>query len=318
MPINRRSTRVLARTDSHTIERVESVVVIGTGVMAPGIAAACVAAGASVTIAGRSADHASAAAREAGAGVRAAPMDADTFAGCELAIETVLENLEVKLDVLAQVERWLEPDAVIATNTSSLPIATLALALDRPEHFAGLHFLNPAAVTAVVEVVPGPDTSIATLDRLAILVQHMGKFPIVLRRDYPGFIWNRIQMAVMRECLHLLDEGVADLQAIEAAVSDGLAPRWVAAGPLATSDLGGSATFRVIASELFGQLSDSASVSERLGPGFYRWSGETRDAIKELRNDALRAGRAFAERRRTVTPQQRNDHKLGSDGSGVG
>jgi 3-hydroxybutyryl-CoA dehydrogenase len=271
--------------------------------MAPGIAAACAAAGASVTIAGRDAARARAAAELAGDRVRAAEIEEDAFAGCDLVIESVLEDLTVKRELLSRLEEWLEPDAVIATNTSSLPVSSLASTLASPARFAAFHFLNPAALTTVVEIVPGPATAPETINLLVDLAGRMQKLPLVLRRDYPGFIWNRLQMAVIRECVHLLDEGVADLAAIDAAVSDGLAPRWIAAGPLGTSDLGGSATFRLVAEQLFGKLSSDSAVSGSLGPGFYRWTDESAGAVKELRAEAIRAGRAFAERRRNVYPE---------------
>jgi 3-hydroxybutyryl-CoA dehydrogenase len=279
--------------------------VIGTGTMAPGIAAACASAGLDVTIVGRDRGRAAAAAAVAGTGsspIEAGPIEEASFAGCDLVVETVLENLELKLELLARIEPWLGDDAVIATNTSSLGLDELASALARPERFAALHFLNPADRTAVVEVVPCERTAEPTIARLAALVRRMGKLPLVLRRDYPGFVWNRLQMAMIRECLHLLDEEVADIEAIEAAVSDGLAPRWLAAGPLATSDLGGPATFRIVAEQLFGRLAAGPEVSDRLGPGFYAWSEQSRAEIVRLRGDALAAGWDLATRRRTVTP----------------
>jgi 3-hydroxybutyryl-CoA dehydrogenase len=279
------------------------VVVVGTGMMAPGIAAACAAAGASVTIAGRDVARAGIAAERSGEGVRAASIEERSFSGCDLVIESVLEDLAVKRDLLSRLEAWLEADAVIATNTSSLPVGSLASALVRPGRLAGFHFLNPAALTTVVEIVPGPATAPGTVELLVGLARRMQKLPLVLRRDYPGFIWNRLQMAMIRECVHLLDEGVADLASIDAAVSDGLAPRWIAAGPLGTSDLGGSNTFRLVAEQLFGQLSSGAAVSESLGPGFYGWTDESTRRVTELRTEALRAGRAFAERRRDVYPK---------------
>jgi 3-hydroxybutyryl-CoA dehydrogenase len=270
--------------------------------MAPGIAAACAAAGATVTIAGRDAARARVAAEQTGERVRAATIEEQTFAGCNLVIETVLEDLGVKRDLLSRLEAWLKPDTVIATNTSSLPVASIASALKLPERFAGFHFLHPAALTSVVEIVPGADTVSGTIESLIDLARRMQKFPLVLRRDYPGFIWNRLQMAMIRECVHLLDEGVADLATIDAAVSDGLAPRWVAAGPLATSDLGGSATFRLVAEQLFGRLS-SAAVSESLGPGFYSWTEESTQAVIDLRAETLHAGRTFAKLRRDASPE---------------
>ena len=126
--------------------------------MAPEIAAACAAAGMSVRIAGRSAERAEDARRRAeglGAHVEAAAIDAPAFAGADLVVETVVEDLEVKRALLARIEPWCPPEAVLATNTSSLRIADIAAPLARPERLAGLHFLKPAHLTAVVEVVPG-------------------------------------------------------------------------------------------------------------------------------------------------------------------
>lgn len=278
--------------------QVRSVIVIGTGRMAPGIAAACVKAGAAVTIVGRNAERAAVAAGAAGDGVVSAPLAKESMGVCDLVVETVVEDLELKKDLLGRIEPWLGHETVIATNTSSLAVDDLAAVLERPERFAALHFLNPAETTAVVEVVPGERTTGPTVARLVELCRRMDKLPLVLRRDYPGFIWNRLQMAVIRECLHLLNEGVADLEAIDAAVSDGLAPRWLAAGPLATSDLGGSSTFRIVASQLFPRLAAGSEVPDRLGPGFYAWTDDTRAGIARLRGEALEFGRAVAARRR--------------------
>jgi 3-hydroxybutyryl-CoA dehydrogenase len=220
-------------------------------------------------------------------------------------IETVLEDLALKQELIAKLETWVRDGAVIATNTSSLPVETLASTLAEPGRFAAFHFLNPAESTTVVEIVPGSATTPETVSLLVELARRMEKTPLVLRRDYPGFVWNRLQMAMIRECLHLLDEGVADIEAIEAAVSDGLAPRWMAAGPLATSDLGGSGTFLRVAEQLFPRLASGAEVSGRLGTGFFEWTDETSSATRELRAATLHAGRGFAKRRRATAPDPR-------------
>ncbi len=284
---------------------IRRIVVLGSGLMAPGIAAAC-AAGASVAVAGRDPARVEAAARAAGslAGVEVGAVEIaeESFAGTELVIETIVEDAAAKRELFARIEPWLAEDAVLATNTSSLSIAALADGVARPERFAGFHFLNPAHLTAVVEVVPGPATAPETVDRLADLGRRMGKAPLVLLRDVPGFIWNRLQFAVLRECLHMLDEGVAEVESIDAAVADGLAPRWLAAGPLATAELGGPDTFRRAAEQLFPNLAAEVEVSGRLGKGFYQWTDEAREAVEALRAEALRAGREFSERRRASTP----------------
>ena len=278
------------------------VVIVGTGRMAPGIAVACRHAGMDVRIAGRDAARAAAAAGEAG--VAPAPLARESFDGATLVIETIVEDLAVKRELLARIEQWTAPDTVAATNTSSLSIDALAEALERPERFAGLHFLFPAERTDVVEVIAGSRTAADARELLIALVEGMGKHPLVLRRDIPGFIWNRLQFAVLRECLHLLEEGVADAESIDAAVSDGLAPRWLAGGPLATADLGGLETFRSVARQLFCVLSDAAAVPGRLDGErpFYAWSDTSRDAVSALRADVIATGRELARRRREIAP----------------
>jgi 3-hydroxybutyryl-CoA dehydrogenase len=287
------------------------VVVVGTGAMAPEIAAACAAAGMPVRIAGRDAGRARAAAATAdgylggGERVEAAGIVPGAFAGADLVIETVVEDLAVKRDLLARLEPWCPPAAVIATNTSSLRIADLAGALADPARFGGLHFLKPAHLTAVVEVVPGPSTGEATVEALRRVAAAMGKAPLVVRADVPGFIWNRIQFAVLRECLHMLEAGVASAADIDAAVSDGLAPRWMAAGPLTTADLGGLSTFATVAGRLFPELSDAAAAPElarraAAGEPFAPWARDAASAVAALRADALAAGREVAARRREL------------------
>ncbi len=287
-------------------------VVVGTGSMAPEIAAALAVTGAPVVVAGRSVEGAEDAARRAtGLGDAAEPitalrLEAATFAGAAMVVETVAEDLDVKRELLARVEAWCPPEATLVSNTSSLRIADIATALARPERFAGLHFLKPAHLTAVVEVIPGPATDAAVVDDLGALAGRMGKAPLVVRADVPGFIWNRIQFAVLRECLHMVEAGVADAADIDAAVSDGLAPRWMAAGPLATADLGGLAVFATISAQLFPHLADGDAAPEALttraaeGRPFARWAAESGEDVAELRARALAMGREIAARRREL------------------
>lgn len=285
------------------------VVVIGTGSMGPEIAAAFAAAGYATQIAGRTPAGRDAAAAVAtgfaGASpVTPAPIDAPTFAEADIVVEAIVEDLGAKHELLRRVERWCHPKAVIATNTSSLTIADIAACLAKPGRFAGLHFLKPGHLTGVVEIVPGPATAAATTDVLRDVARAMGKAPLVAQRDVPGFIWNRVQFAVLRECLHMLETGVASAEDIDAAVSDGLAPRWVAAGPLATADLGGLGTFAKICDLLFPHLAnDAAAPAAITGPAaagepLQAWTRSAADAIPALRADALASGRAIAERRR--------------------
>lgn len=289
----------------------ERVVVVGSGLTAAPIAAALAAApDTDVALAARDAARTGAAARKAsalaGRAVAALPLAAASFADAELVVETISEDLDAKRGLYAQVEPWLADDAVLATNTSSLPLAELGAALAHPDRLAGLHFLHPAHATAVVEVVAGPATRPQIPVALADLVVAAGRTPIALRREVPGLVWNRLQFALLRECLHLLDEGVADVEAIDAAISDGLAPRWMATGPFATADLGGLETFARVGEQLFAQLADGAAAASalraRADDGFYpAWTKAERERIERLRGDALAAGARIARERRAAT-----------------
>jgi len=286
-------------------------VVVGTGSMGPEIAAAFALAGLDASIAGREPGRTEAAAGLAGSfaggrAVAAVPIAAETFADVDLVLETVVEDLATKHELLARIEVWCAPETVIATNTSSLRIADIAAALARPGRFAGLHFLKPAHLTAVVELIPGPATDERTTTLLRDVATRMSKAPLVAERDVPGFIWNRIQFAVLRECLHMLETGVASAADVDAAVADGLAPRWVAAGPLATADLGGLATFARVCDGLFPHLAnDTRAPGAITGPAasggaLQGWTRGPADEIGRLRADALAAGREIAERRRRL------------------
>ena len=288
------------------------VVVIGTGSMGPELAAAFALGGYDTTIAGRAPaqrDSAAARATELAGGrpVTPAPLDTPTFDGVDLIVETIVEDLDTKHALLRRIEPWCHPAAVIATNTSSLTIGDIATSLARPERFAGLHFLKPAHLTGVVEIIPGPATSDATTDLLRDVATRMGKAPLVAQRDVPGFIWNRIQFAVLRECLHMLETGVASAADIDAAVSDGLAPRWTAAGPLATADLGGLATFTRICDLLFPHLANDAVAPAAIrepaerGEALQAWTGAHPEAVANLRAEALANGREIAAHRKALT-----------------
>jgi len=286
-------------------------VVLGTGRMAPGIAAALAQAGARVTVVGRSPDRAIRAAELAGVGVTARELEPGTFRDARLVVETITEDFDVKTQVYTLIAPWLRSDAVLATNTSGLSISALGRGLPRPGAFAGLHFLYPADITAVVEIIAGEDTADETVGALSELAVAMGKAPIVARRDVPGFVWNRLQHALLREALWLVDQQVADVATVDAAVSDGLAPRWLAAGPFATADLGGMDTWSRVATGIFPHLASdpglAAALDEhaRVGTTFYEWDAGAQPGVADLRARAIQTSRAVTAERRRLTPAAR-------------
>jgi 3-hydroxybutyryl-CoA dehydrogenase len=173
--------------------------------------------------------------------------------------------------------------------------------------FAGWHVLFPAHLTRVIEIVAATETAPHTMATLLELATRMGKQPIVVRRAVPGYVWNRIQMAVLRECLELVEQGVADAASVDAAVADGLAPRWLAAGPLATADAGGIATFQAVARQLFPLIAAGSGPQELLlratrERGLYDWTDDERAALDAARGAALEHGADISARRPRPRP----------------
>jgi 3-hydroxyacyl-CoA dehydrogenase len=229
----------------------------------------------------------------------------DTAAAVEevgLVIETVSEDLSVKAGVFETVAAAAPDDAVLATNTSSIPITDVAAAVpDAADRVVGCHWWNPPYLLPTVEVVRGAETSDETVDRTAAFVEAVNREPIRVERDVPGFVWNRIQFAVLRECTHLVSEGVASLPDVERAVRDGYALRTAVVGPFETADLAGLDLFRSIAANLYPHLSDADGTGplfeERLaagrggvadGAGFHEYDA-SEAAVVRRRNERVAA-----------------------------
>ena len=132
----------------------------------------------------------------------------------EVVIEAILERLDIKRDLFQKLEKLNGPDAILASNTSSIPITRIAAALDHPERFVGMHFFNPAHIMKLVEVISGAATSTAVAQTIFELAQKLGKKP-VMANDAPGFIVNRVARHFYVEGLKVLEEGVADVAGID-------------------------------------------------------------------------------------------------------
>jgi 3-hydroxybutyryl-CoA dehydrogenase len=144
---------------------------------------------------------------------------------CDLAVESLPEDTELKTRLL-RTDASGSPDAVLASNTSSIPISALGKAVGVPERVVGTHYLNPPLLMPTVELVSGSDTDPALVSRLHATLLALGKLPIVVRKDVPGFIWNRLQFALVRECVWLVENGVASAEDVDTVMREGLARRW--------------------------------------------------------------------------------------------
>ena len=150
-----------------------------------------------------------------------------------LMIEAVVEDADVKEQLFHRADEELPPRAVFASNTSSIPIGTLAAATSRPDKVIGMHFFNPVPVLKLVEIVRGRDTSDETADAITELARELGKTPAVAN-DFPGFVSNRILMPFINEAVWALHDGVAEAEAIDTIAKLGFAHPL---GPLALADL---------------------------------------------------------------------------------
>ncbi|MGH9468654.1 MAG: 3-hydroxybutyryl-CoA dehydrogenase [Terriglobales bacterium] len=153
-------------------------------------------------------------------------------AGAQLAIEAVPERREIKLPLLRQLDQVLGPEALLASNTSSISITELAAATGRPERFVGMHFMNPVPMMKLVEVIRGLQTSDATVTAVHDLALRLEKTPVEVR-DYPGFISNRVLLPMINEAIYCVMEGVAKAEAIDEIMKLGMAHPM---GPLTLAD----------------------------------------------------------------------------------
>ncbi|KAA8820699.1 3-hydroxybutyryl-CoA dehydrogenase [Bifidobacterium rousetti] len=221
-------------------------------------------------------------------------------AGADFVIEAIAENLDVKREVWREIEQFAPADAIFATNTSGLSPTAVAEALERPERFVVAHFWNPAHLMPLVEVVPGERTDPQTLGTTVELMKRIGKKPAQLNREALGFIGNRLQMAVLREEFHIIQEGIADAATVDDVMKYSLGRRWNLVGPVASIDLGGLDVFYNISTYLFDDMDNGTGPSPLLtkkvkagdlgaktGRGFFSWQGETGKRIIERRDAAL-------------------------------
>ena len=146
----------------------------------------------------------------------------ELMADADVVIEAVIENMELKKSIFAELDRIVPEGVILATNTSSMSITEIAAATNRPERVAGMHFFNPAQLMKLVEVVRGFNTSDETVEELKGLSERLSKVPVEVKKDSPGFIVNRIMVPQFIEAIKLLEEGVASAEDIDKAVTLGL------------------------------------------------------------------------------------------------
>jgi 3-hydroxybutyryl-CoA dehydrogenase/5-formyl-3-hydroxy-2-methylpyridine 4-carboxylate dehydrogenase len=251
--------------------------VIGSGTMGPGIAATLARAGVTVRLYDI-ADDAIARAEAAYGVVQgvleavdspSAPGGSVTFGtdldaaleGTELIIEAVPEKLELKKSVLADLEARIADDVIIATNTSGIPISTMAESMTVPGRLIGMHWSNPPHLIPMIEIIPGRATDEALVGKLTEIVKSFNYVP-VLEKEIPGFVENRVLYAILRECMALLEEGIVTPEGLDACVKWGIGYKLSVIGPTRLLDMAGLDIYQAVSSYLNKDLDNSADTPE--------------------------------------------------------
>jgi 3-hydroxybutyryl-CoA dehydrogenase len=221
-------------------------------------------------------------------------------ADAEIVIEAAPEYLELKSEIFARLDAHCAPETILTTNTSAIPITRIAAAATHRERVVGTHFWNPPYTVRLVEVVQAAETSPATIERTMALLAEIGQEPVHVKRDIPGFIGNRMQHALKREAIALVQAGVCDAETVDFVVKRSFGARLGVMGPLEQSDLVGLDLTLAIQSVLLPDLDVSNAPQQLLvdlvaagktgvkaGQGFRTWSDAEREAL-ERRLDALR------------------------------
>lgn len=224
----------------------------------------------------------------------------DAVVEADYVVEAVTEDLSLKQRVFAEMDRLCPAHTIIASNTSTFMPSSVASATGRPDKVLVTHYFNPPHFVPIVEVVRHEGTSDSTLAAVMSLLGGIGKRPVALRKEVPGFIGNRLQFALLRECLSLVEQGVAMPEDIDAVVKNSFGRRLSVAGPFEVFDAAGWDTIYAILSELAPDLdaSDTPSVIAadnvlqgrlglKSGAGMYDWTDESAEALKDRIAHAL-------------------------------
>jgi 3-hydroxybutyryl-CoA dehydrogenase len=299
----------------------ECAAVIGTGMMGPGIALTLAFGGVPATIVSRTAEGAAQGVEKAheraqfladrgllepAAAARAVSLitgSADfeeTVRGADLVIESGPEDMEFKQRLFARMDTLARPGAVLASNTSGLSITAIARDCARPERVLTTHFWNPPHLMPLVEIVMGERTAPESAEAVRALLSACGKIPVIVRKDRPGQLGNRLQMALVREAAHIVAEGIATAEDVDTVAKNGFGLRMPAYGILEHQDVVGlDLGLRVVeyvARDLYNEprapgymrdLVGRGDLGAKTGMGFYDWSVKSADQVRALRDEFL-------------------------------
>jgi len=298
---------------------VRRAAVIGTGTMGPGMGAVLARAGVAVALYDVS-DEALERSK-AGVGLAEKVLDqletprveggsvrytgdlGDALEDVQFVLEAVPEKLELKHQVFRDLERHVDDDTVLASNTSGIPITKIAEACERPDRVVGMHWSNPPHLIPMIEVIPGGRTTKETIDAAVALVERLG-YEAVVEGEVPGFVENRILYAIMREAVDLVDRGIIDADGMDRCVRWGIGYKLAVIGPMELLDMAGLDIYQAVGSYLNADLCNSPEVSKTItdrtaegqlgmktGQGLYDYTPERIDELRAERARKLVAVR---------------------------
>ena len=232
--------------------------------------------------------------------LRLCPDLEEATSDAEVVVEAVSENLPLKQKIFAELEGYVRPEAILCSNTSAISISLIAEPLGRKERLVGTHFWNPPHIVPCVEVIRSRFTSETVFESAYQLMKLIGKRPVKVLRDVPGFLGNRMQHALWREAMSLVQQGIATPEAIDEVVKSGFGLRMPFIGPLETSDLAGLDLSLEVHEDLFPHLENAvkplAVLTEKVergdlgaktGRGFHEWPKEKLEQVIRERDRFL-------------------------------
>lgn len=235
---------------------------------------------------------------------------AEAVSGAGLVIENVPEKAEIKASVYRQIDALIGPEVLVASDTSGIPISSLQEHISNPGRMVGMHWSNPPHIIPMIEVIAGKQTAPETSEAIKALIRSLGLLPVVVKKDVPGFVENRVLYALLREVIDLVERGVVDPEDIDTCVSWGIGYKLAVIGPMALLDMAGLDIYNSVSSFLNADLADRKDVPEmvaekiaagtlglKTGNGIYSYTPEKIAALQKERTEKLVAIRRILEAR---------------------
>ena len=215
-------------------------------------------------------------------------------------LESIPEVLETKLDTYDIIESVVSEKTIIASNTSTFPLAELTQRAKHPERFVITHYFNPPQIVPIVEIAQFEKTDENVVKAAYDLMKEIGKTPVILKKEITGFIVNRVQVAFLRECFNLIEQGICTAEDIDIAVRGSMGFKWAFCGPLESQDLAGLQTTQAMVGNILKDLSNTREVSPflnemvekeeygiRTNKGFYEYDDNGAEAIHKRDDNFL-------------------------------